>query len=139
MGRVNSPTSFCQLVETELGWDNPQWFKGKRAYMVEAAKVKRMIAARPDLYTWGNLKLAVQLLKREQQTRTPVGVFAHVVRALEAAAAPEVSIEVDVQRAIAVEQLRGDPDGWIGRFMRAAPAFQAQLLMEWRQPHTGKA
>lgn len=132
MGRVNSPTSFCTYVEAELGWDNPNAFKGYQSYMTEAAKVKRKIATRPDLYTWKNLQLAVQLLKREHQTRTPVGVFAHVERAQESATADDIPVEVDVQRAIAAEQLRGDPDGWIGRFMRAAPAFQTQLLMEWR-------
>lgn len=134
MRRVRNATQFCELVEQELGWENPNALavQSWKVYGAEAAKVKREIAKNADLFTWRNLMLAVELLKNERECRTPVGVFSHVERAVEMATAPVTDLESDVQNAIAFERHRGDPDGWVGRFVRSAIGYQPQLLREWR-------
>lgn len=125
-------TEYCKLVENRLGWVPPTGAPF-RQYRAEAAKVKRKIATNPDLYTWENLRLAVELLAREKQSRTPLGVMAHVDRALDLALDREHDVEQLIREAISYESHRGDPAGWITRFARATGAYRAQALAEWQE------
>lgn len=128
-----SPTAFVQLVENKLGWQPPATAVHYKRYQAEAAKVKRKIATNPELFTWRNLQLAVELLWRERQSRTPIGVFAHVERAVQMAAEDEVDVEVEIRKATLFEEMRGDPAGWVTRFARAVGPYRAEALAEWRE------
>lgn len=125
---------FCELVEAQLGWRvpsnrGPRW----KALSIEASKVTRQMASNPKLYTWGNLQLAVALLHREKQSRTPVGVFAHVDRALDLAMDKEDGVEAEIREVMRYETMRGDPQGWVVRFARAEGAYRPILLREWQE------
>lgn len=127
---------FVKIVEARLGWMPPSSHNvrmGHTRYVAEAAKVKRKAATKPDLYTWDNLLLAVELLVRERQPRTPVGVFAHVERALAMAVEVEDDLETAIRDATAYEVQRGDPDGWETRFARAVGHYRSLALAEWKE------
>lgn len=128
---IRNAIDFVRLVETRLGWVPPH--TGFNRYVAEAAKVKRKVATNPDLYTWRNLQLAVELLAREKQPRSPLGVFAHVPRAEEKAVESEDDLELAIREATAYEQGRGDPHGWVTRFARATGTYRAQALTEWKE------
>lgn len=128
-------TEFCELVEMRLGWEiphranRPRW----KQVVTEAAKVNRKQAENPSLYTWTNLQLAVELLRREKKSRSPVGVFAHVQRALDLALDDESDLEYEIRKVVTYEEQRGDPDGWAVRFARATGPYRRRLLDEWRE------
>lgn len=127
-----TPTDFCRIVEARLGWEAPRGPEFRR-YNVEAAKVARKISTNPSLYTWDNLLAAVALLARERQSRTPVGVFAHVDRALDLALDPEHDVEEEIRQVIAYETSLGDPEGWVVRLSRATGQYRRMALDEWKQ------
>lgn len=126
-------SEFCKLVENRLGWAPPANVRPYQRYMREANKVMTRVETNPALYTWENLALAVELLARERTARTPVGVFAHVERALEMRRDPEDDIETRIREVVAYETERGDPDGWVVRFARAEGPYRAEALDEWKQ------
>lgn len=124
-------TQFCKLVEQRLGWEvsaGPDWKK----YMTEASKVERKRATNPSLYTWENLRLAVELLAREKTSRSPVGVLSHVDRALDLALDTEHDVETEIRKVIAYEVGRGDPNGWEQRFARTDGPYRQEALNEWK-------
>lgn len=126
-----TPTEYCQLVESRLGWLPPEGLSYRR-YQQEARKVTTKQQTNPALFTFDNLRLAVELLAREKKTRTPIGVFAHVQRALDLAQDTETDLEIDIRAAMRVEAHRGDPDGWVDRFARAVGPYRAEALAAWR-------
>jgi hypothetical protein len=125
-------TEYCKLVENRLGWAPPGIY-GWKKYAAEAAKVKRKIATDPNLFTWDNLMLAVELLVREKQPRTPIGVFAHVDRALDLALDKDHDIEHEIRGVVAYESALGDPAGWVTRFARATGQYREMALNEWKE------
>lgn len=131
-----TPTQFCQHVENTLGWMPPANVAPYRKYIAEARKVQRAIDTNPTLHTWRNLLLAVELLRREGKSRTPVGVFAHVQRALDLAREELPDVEREIHEAVAYELSREDPQGWAERFARASGIYRRELLEEWKAaPH----
>lgn len=128
-----NPTEFCKVVENRLGWRPPDL--GWRSYIPAARVVRRKIASNPRLYTWENLLLAVELLAREKQPRSPAGVFAHVERALERKREDDSDVEKRIQHAVGIEAGRGDPEGWGVRFARAMGPFRLELIEEWESRH----
>lgn len=125
------PTDFCKHVENHLGWAppaGPAW----RQYQAEAHKVSARQASNPELFTWDNLQLAVNLLRKEKKSATPLGVFYHVDRALDLAMDKQHDTEVELQEIIRHEAERGDPDGWVGRLSRARGIYRQEALAEWK-------
>ncbi len=127
-----TPTQFCQLVETRLGWCPPDIDEPWKRYIAEAAKVKRRRAKDPHKYTWRNLRLAVELCQRKGLTRSPVGVFAYVDQAIAKAVELPDDLDAQIDRAVAAELGHGDPDGFADRMARARGDYRAQLYREWR-------
>lgn len=125
------PAEFCELVERRLGWEAkpPRW----RSIVTEASKVSRRIEENPSLYTWENLRLTVELLAREKLSRSPLGVFAHVERAVELIVEPEDDTEEQIREVMRYESMVGDPHGWTVRFARADGHFRKVLLDQWRE------
>lgn len=124
-------TEFCKLVESRLGWLPPAG-QGWKRYSAMAGRVNRKIATNPALYTMENLQLAVELLAKERLPRNPLGVFAHVPRAVAMSIEDEADVEQGIRVATAIEQGKGDPDGWVTRFARAVGPYRLQALNEWR-------
>lgn len=106
---IKNVTEFMVLVENRLGWQ-PPGRRGSVRYNVEVARVKERLKANPDLFTFRNLELAVELCRRERLPRTPLGVLAHVQRAFDMRKDDVDDLEVDIWQAMATEIARGDPD-----------------------------
>lgn len=128
-------TQFVELVENRLGWDPaskypklPYW----KAVRAEAGQVNKKVASDPDLYTYEHLALAVELLVRERKQSTPLGVFAHVERALSKAPVVEEVRPLEDQIADAVDEAveLGEFD-WADRLVRASGQHRAKVLEEW--------
>ena len=136
---VKNAIEFVQLVENTLGWappldDTTPLFK-RRA--IEAGKVKSKIAKNPTLYTWHNLELAVEYLRRKRQgVKSPVGVLYKVEQAIAAANAPAPisSVGEDINRAIEVELSHGKEgsEDWVGRLIRADGPGRREVLDAWQ-------
>jgi hypothetical protein len=118
---------FCIRVENTLGWSHDRSMPRWRALSIEASRLRRKMDTDPALFTWPNLELAVELLRREQrEVASPTAVCWHVERALALAAAPEPvldGIDADIDdlvNEIAQRELAdGDPEGWAMRLHRA--------------------
>lgn len=128
---LRTTTEFCKLVENKLGWVNPRTGPEWKRYQGVAGRVaQRMFDERVTL---ADLELAVELLWRERKPRSPIGVFAHVERARIKAVVSESDVEHDIRHAMAQEELRGDPDGWVVRFSRATGPYRREALDEWKK------
>jgi hypothetical protein len=126
-------TEFCKIVENTLGWMPPD--RGWKKYIFHSQAVVTKMQSNPTLYTWDNLLAAVELLRREGQPRSPLGVFAHVERAIERKRDVDTDVEKRIWFAMTVENRRGDPDGWGVRFARAMGPFRWELIEEWEAKH----
>lgn len=128
---VAGPGQFIDAVENTLGWSStlagPRW----KVRKIEAGRVAKRVATNPALYTWPNLMLALELCRRERLPRAPLGVFAHVERALEMRRVPEHDLEERIRAAISAERANGDPDGWTTRFARAAGYYREEAYQQW--------
>lgn len=133
MSRRMTAPAFCKYVENRLGWSPPAsaplWYK----YTAEARKVEENIADNPDLFTWDNLKAAVELLASERKFSRPSGVFVHVPRALNRVRDEEMDLDIDIRHAMTIEAAKGDPDGWVERLSRAVGAYRVEALGEWKK------
>jgi hypothetical protein len=130
---VKTVTEFCKRVESRLGWVPPAHGPKYSRYYTTSNRVARKMSENPSLYTFHNLELAIELLAQERKPRTPLGVFAHVERALALAAEDEMDVEVMIREACTYEEQRGDPQGWVTRFSRASGDYRAEALQEWRE------
>lgn len=131
-----SPTAYVKHVENTLGWQPPQTKRGGYTrYLGPARRVQERMDTNPALYTMDNLLLAVELLRREHKAYSPLGVFAHVERALDVAFDRETDLDVDLREAIQIEAGRGDPDGWVERLTRAMGPYRVEALEEWKAVH----
>ena len=129
---IKNATEYMTLVENRLGWQ-PPGRRGSLRYNVEVSRVKERLQANPDLFTWRNLELAVELCRRERLPRTPLGVLAHVQRAVDMRKDDLDDLEVEIWQAMSKEIANDDPDGWATRFARAQGIHRQQLLHEWKE------
>lgn len=125
-----TPTAYVQLVENKLGWQAPFGPEHVR-YQSEARKVSLKISTDPELYTWRNLELAVEYLRRQKITRSPVGVFHFVPTALQLGVEVETDLEDRIREVVNYEVKRGDPDGWADRFARCTGIHRGEAYDEW--------
>lgn len=140
---IRNATEFVRLVENVLGWvpvhkDAAQEW---RTYAMEAGKLKRKIATAPHLYTWDNLVLAVEFLRRKKETpKSPTAVCWAVERALAAAAAPRNNTEIEELLGFALEQEFGNRepgwDDWVGRLTRATGPARMDVYEAWKAART---
>lgn len=132
MKAPRTATEYCRLVEARLGWMPPAGPEFRR-YQAMAKRVNNRMLDEPGLFTFANLALAVELLAREKTARNPLGVFAHVERAVAMAAVPELDVETQIREAAAYETERGDPAGWVTRLTRAVGSYRQTVLNEWKE------
>lgn len=125
---MTGPKEFMRHVENTLGWHPPKGYAAQGAY---AQRISARMGE-SEAFTWHNLELAVELLRREKLPRSPMGVFHHVARAVAMEVDVEEDLDVAVRNAIAIEVAKGDPDGWESRFTRCHPLYREQLLTEYR-------
>lgn len=135
------PVAFCEFVEGQLGWEPDPTKERWKALMTEAGKLKRKRATNPELYSWENLALTVEWLRRRHHVvSTPTSVCWKVEAALKASATPVTPVVVvDVAKEIvaAIEweqtQDRMGKAHWIHALTRAAGSGRADVLAEWRR------
>ena len=127
---LKNVTAYMVLVENALGWKPPAG-RGSPRYNVEVKRVKEAMAADP-LLSLDNLELTVELLRRERKPRSPLGVFAHVKRAVDMRREDTDDLEVAIWEAMSYEIARGDPAGWSTRFARAQGSYREEVLNEWK-------
>lgn len=127
---------FVEHCEQTLGWSpNPRagLSRGRRA---AAEKLLTRMKQNLALFTWPNLHLAVELLRRRRTTiGSPSAVCLYVDEAVRKAVEPVVRIDVAarVERAADYEQANRLPDWqhWYGRLVRARGDAREQLVTEW--------
>lgn len=132
---MKNATEFVTAVENTLGWcppedDRPRW----KVIAIEAGKVNRKIKTNPALYTWDNLQLALELLRRERrEVKSPAAVLWHVERALKQAAVVEVVEDIDVAISDAVDEAMDAGEyEWADRLVRARGTGRQRVLDEWK-------
>lgn len=133
---VRNATELVVLIENTLGWTPPDHLPLWKSRSVEAGKINRQVEANPRLYTWHNLELAVEYLRRKRQpVKSPVGVIYAVEKALEDAAAPPVQRPLGelIDSALAWEHEHELPDSakWIGWLTRASGNARQGVYDEW--------
>ena len=134
--------TFVEYVEGALGWAPPVTDKTPRwkAIAVEAGKVNKKVATNPALFTWENLALTVEWLRRRKEViKTPTAIFWRVEDALRDSATPvrperPADIATAVQQAVDTEQAKRAPgwQGWVSRLTRAQGAGRQDTYNEWR-------
>lgn len=131
---MRTATEFVTAVENTLGWEPPESQPRWKAVQVEAAKVNRKIATNPALFTWANLQLALELLRRERkEVKSPAAVLWHVERALAQAAVEEQTDDLDeqVQKAV-TEAMEAGAYEWVERLVRSRGDGRSEALRAWR-------
>lgn len=135
-----SPLGFVIYVENTLGWDAvlSQKVPLFKARNVEAGILTKKMATNPRLYTWDNLALAVEYLRRQRKpVKSPTAVLWHVETAIKAANQPAkvTTVQAEIDEALAWEYNHALPDHveWIGRLVRAGfGPGQRDVLVEWK-------
>lgn len=130
---IRNGTEFCQLVENTLGWEPDETLPPWKVMSAEVGKLKRKMATKPKLYTWENLTLAAELLRRERKTVTsPAAVCWHVERAIRAANQTVTSdIVGHIHAAVTEAFLAGEPE-WVERLARAIGDGRYEVLEQWK-------
>jgi hypothetical protein len=132
---VKNATEFVVLCENTLGYNPDPTKELWRARSIMAGRLNKAIKAKPLLYTWANLELAVELLRRQRQpVASPMYVLYKVEEALKAAAAAQVRpLGELVDEAIAAERALPEPDErWVQQLTRAVGKYRQDALDEWR-------
>lgn len=135
---VTKTTDLVTLISNQLGWappldDNrPPW----KVKATEASKLSRGIAKDPALYTFANLELAVEYMRRKHITpHSPLAVLTFVKPALKAANTVEVRpLGELVDEAIAYEYEQQAPgwEKWASRLTNAFGAYRQEVYDAWR-------
>lgn len=129
-----TPTAYIVHVENTLGWEAPVGEEWQR-YQREARNVILRQETNPELYTWRNLMLATEYLRRRKTSRSPLGVFAYVELALAEAPVDDTELETNIRTAVARELRAGDILGWAARFARATGSYRGQAYAEYTAAH----
>ena len=133
---VKNATEFVLLVENTLGWVPDESLELWKARAIMAGRLKKAMAKKPSLYTWENLELAVELLRRQRQpVKSPIFVLYKVEEALKAAVVEQQRPLGDlIDEAIATE--RSQPSltsqDWIDQLTRAVGKYRQDAYDEWR-------
>lgn len=131
--------AFVELVENALGWyvdpkgDTPLYI----ARATQASIVKKAIAKRPDLYTWHNLRLAIEYCRLKKiEVESPLDVFKYVSTAVKLGASemPQVDLmEPEIEEIIRKELSQSSSSKWAKRFYRApTAAARREVLAEYK-------
>lgn len=129
--------AFVELVENVLGWTPPEGSL-RRARSLEAMKLKRKMDTNPELYTWENMRTALEWCRRKKVlVATPASVCWKVEQALREGLGEEetTATGVSIQEAIGTEQARQDEmsEYWITRLTRSMGPAREEVLQEWKQ------
>lgn len=136
---VKNATQLLLLIENQLGWvpqyddeTKPLW----KARAIHAGRINKKIKENPKLYTWANLELAVELIRRKREIiRGPLAVFFWVEEALELSNTPAVvrPLDVLITEAERIEHERADDESptWLRRFSRALGNGRQGVYDDW--------
>lgn len=132
---VRTATEFVEMCENVLGWtpdsSKPLW----KARQIMAGRVNKTRASNPTLYSWLNLELTVEWLRRKRQMiQSPLFVFYKVEEAVREANRPEPPRPLTdlIAAALADEMMNPTPsDFWVGRLTRSAGLARQDVYDEW--------
>lgn len=129
---------FVEHVENTLGWappddGRPRW----KVLTLEAAKLKRKRETNPRLYSWDNLLLTVEMLRRDgAEVASPAAVCWHVRRALARASLGADPNGGDLAGRVHValgEAFVAGEHEWVERLARARGEARHEALAEWAE------
>lgn len=137
---IRNATQLLELFEEMCGWDpyaDEPDLAGWKKKAIEAGKINRKVATKPDTYSWANLAETVRYCRRNRlEVKAPMGLFFHVDEAIlakrradKARAASEK--DMTYERALEIERSRPDGAAWVAKFTRAAGPARKELLAEW--------
>lgn len=132
---VKNATEFVVLCENTLGYNPDPTKELWKARSIMAGRLNKAIKAKPHLYTWENLELAVELLRRQRQpVASPMFVLYKVEEALKAAAAAQIRpLGELIDEAVAAERSLPQPSqDWIDQLTRAVGKYRKDALDEWQ-------
>lgn len=137
---ARNATELVELVENHLGWDPYELTKNGtvpvwRVKAIEAGKINAAMKRSPKRVTLENLTISFDYCRRHKKdVLSPFALVSFLKEALEEHVQPEVvtDLEQDIEAAITYEQSNGDPDGWLGRFIRAIGPARIATYEEWK-------
>ncbi len=133
---VKNATEFVVLCENTLGWVPDETKELWKARSIQAGRLNKAIKKNPALYTWPNLELAVELLRRRRQPiKSPMFVLYVVEDALRLARQEQARPLADlVDEAIAFEHSQPalTSHSWIGQLTRAVGKYRQDAYDEWK-------
>lgn len=130
---------YVEYVSNQLGWspETPAALPMHRRMIIWASRVKKKVADNPSFYSWNNLVLAVEYMRRQHlEIRTPLAPFAYIPSALKVAADTTTSAMSDlIDQAIEYELSHQLPgwESWRDRLARAFGGYRQQAYQEWQQ------
>jgi len=134
---INKPLDFVIHCENVLGTSYPTNQPLWQGRALEAKKLKAKMVKNPQLYTWENLTLAVEYLRRRRQAvASPVVACWYVKPALGEAPTPEPARPLGdlIDEALADEQMQRlhGWQQWVSRLVRAQGDVRQEVYDEWR-------
>jgi hypothetical protein len=133
---VKNATEFVVHCENTLGWVPDETKELWKARSIQAGRLNKAIKTKPHLYTWANLELAVEYLRRKRQPiKSPMFVLYVVEDALRLASQESARPLADlIDEAIRLE--RAQPaltsDSWVGQLTRAVGTYRPDAYDEWK-------
>lgn len=121
--------AFIQRLENTLGYL-------PRNRSQDVTLLLKAMEDKPTLYTWHNLDLAVEMLRRQRKTvHTSRAILLYVEQAVALANAPVVTTPIAdlIEAAIAHEQEhRADGfEAWIGKLIRSKGDYRHEVYADW--------
>ena len=136
MTKIRHATDFIIHCENTLGWVPDETKELWKARSIQAGRLNKAIAKKPSLYTWENLELAVEFLRRKRQPiKSPMFVLYVVEDALRAAQEAQVRpLGEQIDEAIAAEYSQPELTSmtWVDQLSRSVGQYRQDTLTEWR-------
>ncbi len=133
---VKNATEFVVHCENTLGWVPDETKELWKARSIQAGRLNKAVKKNPALYTWANLELAVELLRRRRQPiKSPMFVLYVVEEALRLAREEQARpLGELVEEAIAAEYSKPEltSQDWIGQLTRAVGKYRQDAYDEWK-------
>lgn len=131
-------TQFVLDVENQLGYQPPPGQPLWRARVTDAAKLKRKIASKPQLYSDENLAAALEWCRINKiEVKSPLGVlnFVHLATTRTQVINARTTLDEQISEALGWERERGDvlSEIWIRRLTRAEGSARDAVYQEWQR------
>lgn len=136
LGDIKRAGQLVRHIENTLGWNSQSGMGRVKLRRVMVDRMLTTISQNPTLYTWENLYLTVELLRRKRvQVKSPLFIFFKVEEAVAHANTPVAvsSLADQIAKAVAHEQgtQRDGWQVWVRQLNRAVADYRQDALDEW--------